>query len=312
MAPDRTVAVASSTAAIMAHNRQVAVAEAERLLGRAVLPTGAVRAASVPKALAGPALGVPGVSSLVTETSYWRVAEPFSQVSAWLADHAPQGLTSTGTSNGGGPTAADDTVGYGYSATTTSPALVSAQLEIGAAPAGASSTALRVDALVVWVDPRPWPDTATGPRVRATLATGCPASIAGDIGVSNPGADLTASLLPSGVPTAALVCRYNGMDGPNGALPATKTDKLAHVAHLGASGAQKLARVVAGVPISRSVVPRFVMCPVDTGAAAVVVFQYPGRADVDLWVPFGACTLAGNGYILAAGGAIAAQVKLYG
>ena len=91
----------------------------------------------------------------------------------------------------------------------------------------------------IWTDPAPGRTTPPGKRIHVTVAQGCPASVAGVVGVANPGAGLTASLLPAGSPTAALVCRYNGSDGPSGSLPASQWQKLAHQARLTASGRRR-------------------------------------------------------------------------
>ncbi len=310
---------ASALAGAMARNRQAAVAEARRLLLLAPLPPGSARAASAPKVLSGggPILGTPAVSSLVVQTQYWRAPMSFDQVQTWLKSHPPVGLQPAGSSSGGGPSAADDTVGYGYSAPATAQ-LQSAELAIGVASLGPSSSAIRTDAVVIWTDPQPWPDNAVGERTHVTVAAGCPARIAGVVGVNNPGADLTASLLPAGTPTAALVCRYDGADGPAGALPPSQVGTLAHQARLSAMGAGELARIVWAAPISRTAVPGTGLtfhpdaCPMDDGAVAVLAFSYLGRADVDLWARLSGCTPVGNGYILGAGWAIAARVKLYG
>jgi hypothetical protein len=308
----------SAVAAAMVRNRQAAVDEAHRLLVLAKLPPGAIKTASVPSVLAGgPVLGTPGVSSLVVQTQYWRAPVPFDQAQAWLEAHPPLGLKPAGTSSGGGPSPSDMTVGYGYTAPSTA-RLQSPELEVGVAYVGPSSSAIRVDAVVIWTDPRPWPDNTAGKRIHVSVAQGCPASVVGVVGVANPGAALTASLLPAGSPTAALVCRFNGSDGPSGSLPAPQWKKLAHRARLSTTGATELARVVAAAPISRTIVPGdgafapAANCPMDDGAVALVAFSYPGRPDVDLWAQLAGCAVVGNGYILGAGSSIAAQVKLYG
>ncbi len=217
-----TEAQASSppaTTAAMARNRQAAVGAAQRLLLRAKLPPGALRAKTVPAALAGgPVLGTPAASSLVVQTQYWRAPMPFHQVQAWLEAHPPAGLRFEGSSTGGGPGPGDATVGYGYTAPATAQ-FQSPELEIGAVAAGPSVSAIRVDAVVVWTDPRPWPDNAPGRRIHVNVAQGCPLRVAGVVGVANPGANLTTSLLPAGKPAAALVCRYNGSNGPSGPFP---------------------------------------------------------------------------------------------
>ena len=188
------------------------------------------------------------------QTQYWRAPVPFDQAQAWLEAHPPLGLKPAGTSSGGGPSPSDMTVGYGYTAPSTAQ-LQSPELEVGAAYLGLSSSAIRVDAVVIWTDPRPWPDNTAGKRIHVSVAQGCPASVVGVVGVANPGAALTASLLPAGSPTAALVCRFNGSDGPSGSLPAPQWKKLAHRARLSTTGATELARVVAAAPISRTIVP---------------------------------------------------------
>src|SRR6202453_3607751 len=85
----------------------------------------------------------------------------------------------------------------------------SAQLGVGAASLGPSTTVICLESQVVWLDPRPWADNLAGPRVHVAVAAGCPATDAKLVGVSNPGADLKARLLPPDQPTAALVCSYN-------------------------------------------------------------------------------------------------------
>ena len=309
-----TTTPASALAAAVARNRQAALWEARALLRSAPVPPGAVRATAAAEALAGgPVLGTPAVSSLVVQTQFWRAPLSFEQAGAWLMAHPPKGLTPAGSSNGNGPGAGQATVGYGYTAPSTAQ-YQSPELEIGAASLGPSSSALRVDAVVIWTDPRPWPDDAPGRRAHVTVADGCLASASGVVGVSNPGAGLTASLLPAGQPTAALVCRYNGANGPSGALPPSQFQKLAHQARLRATGAEQLARTVSAAPPSRTVVPvnGSLRCPMDDGAVALLALAYPGRLDVDIWAQLGGCTLVGNVYILGAGWDIVPRVKMYG
>jgi hypothetical protein len=297
----------------MARNRAAALREAKALLLLAPLPPGAVRTASGPPALTGgPVLGTPGVSSLVVVTRFWRVPLSFEQAGAWLMAHPPKGLTPAGSSNGGGPLYGDATVGYGYSAPATAE-YRSPELEMGAAALSPAGSAIRVDAVVIWVDPRPWPDNGPGRRIHVAVADGCPAGVVGVAGVDNPGADLTANLLPVGPPTAALVCRYYGSMGTAGRGPVSQFRRLAHQARLSATGAGELARVVAAAPVSRTEVPaNGTLCPMDDGAVALLAFWYPGRPDVDVWAQLSGCTLVSNGYIVAAGWGIAVRVKLYG
>ena len=280
-------------------NLHAAQLEARRLLLLAHLPPGATRTSYVAPALAGgPVMGRPAVTSLLVGTQFWRVAVPFSEVSAWLPRHPPKGLRPDGSMNGGAPSVGSVSAGYGYVDQPT-PQWESAELEIGAAPlAGTGTTSsLRVDAVVVWNDTRPLPDNAPGPRARVTVAGGCPASDAGLVGVTNPGAHLTTSLLPSGQPTAALVCSYTGLDGPSGTLPAAKRFRLSHHALLGPAAARRLAASLAALPLSHPGGTMF--CPLSTGAAEIISFSYPRRADVDIWEALTGCPSVANGYITA-------------
>ena len=146
-------------------NLHAAQLEARRLLLLAHLPPGATRTSYVAPALAGgPVMGRPAVTSLLVGTQFWRVAVPFSEVSAWLPRHPPKGLRPDGSMNGGAPSVGSVSAGYGYVDQPT-PQWESAELEIGAAPlAGTGTTSsLRVDAVVVWNDTRPLPDNAPGP-----------------------------------------------------------------------------------------------------------------------------------------------------
>ena len=188
----------AALAAAMARNRQAAVGEAQRLLRLAKLPPSALRTKSVPEALAGgPVLGTPGLSSLVVQTQYWRAPMPFHQVQAWLEAHPPQGLTFAGSSTGGGPGPGDMTVGYGYTAPST-PQLQSPEFEIGAASAGPSGSAIprrrrrRVDRPASLARQR---RGEAHPRERGRRL---PAQRRRRRRVSNPGALLTSTLIPSG------------------------------------------------------------------------------------------------------------------
>jgi hypothetical protein len=47
-----------------------------------------------------------------------------------------------------------------------------------------------------------------------------------------------------------------------------------------------------------------VHCPMDDASAAVLVFSYAGRADVDVWYARNGCQYVSNGYIAASTGDI--------
>ncbi len=240
---------------------------------------------------------------MVAERS-WRVHGSLASVASWLYVHAPVGLqltTWTGaTADGGGP--------WGYS-DRVSPQWQSAQLGVGAAYLGPFTTAVCLDAQVVWLDPRPWPDNVAGPRAHVAVAAGCPATDAKLVGVSNPGADLRTRLLPPGQPTAALVCSYNGYNGPSPESPQSPelaqspespqlplAMKLAHQARLGAAAAGRLAAAVSGLPLSH-VDGGLTSCPAGLGTAAIMAFSYRIGLDVDIWVSATGCPFFANGYI---------------
>lgn len=138
------------------------------------------------------------------------------------------------------------------------------------------------------------PDPGAGwsrPRLRVTVAGGCPASHAGIVGVTSVGEDLEDRLVPSAAPQAGLVCRYAGSNAAFRPVQTRRQDAVA---------ARRLAAAVARLGLSH-VVGGATNCPSDDGAATVVALSYPGRGDVDLWFPGGGCPMVSNGCISAVG-----------
>ncbi len=160
--------------------------------------------------------------------------------------------------------------------------------------AGARTSVIRADGLVVWLDPRPLLDTAVGPRLRVTVGGSCPATDGGIVGVRNPGQpDLRGRLLPRSVePTGGLVCRYDGMNG--------RPFMLRRQTRLTEAEARRLAAVVDALPLSH-LDGGVAHCPAADGTAAVLALAYPGRPDVDLWADLNGCATVANGDILTAG-----------
>lgn len=290
--PTKQAAAPTGQMATAAGNRAAARAEAARLLPRARIPAGAVRLAQPPKSLPGPALGTPGVASLVDRVRAWRVRLPFAAVRAWLSAHPPRGLPSDGSASGGNAHTGQTTMTGASYAGPASRAWQSADLEISAAPAGPGASAIRVDAVIIWLDPRPVPSSPGTHPVRVTVAGGCPPTDQGVTGVANPGARLTRRLLPPGQPTAGLRCRYDGLNGhPWHLVAATR---------LTAQAARQAARSIARLPLSH-VDGGEMSCPMDDGSAEVLALAYPGHPDIDLWIKLNGCADVSNGYILAAG-----------
>jgi len=260
--------------------------EALRLLSLAQLPPGAVELTAPPTALRGPAMGTSATSSFIDHTRYWRVPMPFAAAAAWIKAHPPEGLTAGGSESGSTHGVLDD-VGYSYVEPDTD-AWVEAQYEVAVVPDGTAASYLRTDGTDNWLDPVPQRVGGTGKRLSITVARGCPASDSGYGGVTNAGRELDSALLPSGQPTDGLICVYDGMNGKPFSLIASKP--------LDGAAAGQLAMTVSRISLSH-LDDVTVNCPMDDGAAAVLVFSYPGRTDVDLWYARNGCQSLGNGEI---------------
>jgi hypothetical protein len=230
------------------------------------------------------------VTSLVDRVLAWRVGLPFAAVQAWLSAHPPRGLPSDGSARDGNAKTGQTTMtGTSYRGPARR-AWQSADLEISIAPAGSDASMIRVDALIVWLDPRPVPSGPGAHPVRVTVAGGCPPADQGVTGVANPGAVLTRRLLPTGQPTAGLRCRYDGLNGHPWHLVAAS--------RLTAQAARQAARSMSRLPLSHPD-GGVVNCPNDDGSAEVLALAYPGRPDVDLWIKLNGCRGVSNGHILA-------------
>jgi hypothetical protein len=204
---------------------------------------------------------------------------PFSAATAWLARHRPAGLCLLATAEGsryGVPLSE----GYAY-AGPANPAWATAYLDVSWAPAGPGNSVLRVDGLVVWLDPVPVRDTAAGKRLRVVVAAGCPRTDVGVVGVANPGrTDLAHALVPAGQPWAGLTCRYADMIGGPFGLGSQRRLTGAQARRLAAEMARKSLSHPIGVVYH---------CPMDQGSAELIALSYRGRPDVDLWVHLDGC-----------------------
>jgi hypothetical protein len=286
----------STSAATLSGNRAAASSEATRLLALAVVPPGAIALTTAPASVAGgPPLGSAATSSFIDKAAYWRVPLSFAAALAWIKAHPPAGLPSGGSSSGGGGEGGgSQNAGFSYSAPDAA-AWEQAQFEIEVGSDTAGTSYLRADGVALALDPVPQSDTAgEGTRLRLTVSAGCPATVAGDVDVTNAGSDLTSALLPSGVPTAALLCAYGPNVGPATAGSAPQIDHW----RLAAAGAATLAAAVRGIPLSH-LDDAMTSCPMDDGAVTVLAFSYAGRADVDLWWSTTGCQSLENGDISA-------------
>ena len=272
----------------VAGNRNMARRVADRLLARAVVPSGATALRSQPSSLRGPALGMPAVSSVIDVTRSWRLPMTLAQASAWLSAHPPPRLRQDG-STSGAVSNVPDSFGYSY-AGPRNPAWASADLEaeVGIPAAGASGTVLRIDAVVIWLDPVPIADHTAGPRLRVTVGGGCPATDRTDADVRNAGGDLRTRLLPAAAPTAGIECFYYGLnDHPF---------ELRKQVALDPGAARKVSAAIARMPLSHAI-GAVVNCPMDDGSSVIIALSYLGRPDVDLWKKLNGCATVANGYI---------------
>lgn len=294
--PRRQVQPAQPTGPSSALNRQLTTAETIRLVGLVNLPPGSTSTITQPGSLPGPAVGFLTSSTSVIDTArYWRVPLPYPQALSWVSRHPPAGLRPTDTS---GPTGSQKQFsGYLFELPASNAAWIQANVQVGIAPASSDTTVWRVDGQATWIDPSPVADTRTGPRAYVTVAGGCPSRNTGLIGVSNSAAGLTASLLPPGSPSAALVCLYDG-NGPD----STSGHAFALIDHrlLSAAEASQLAHLARAVSLAH-VDNQIEHCPADVGSATVLAFSYPHGPDVALWYRRGGCGSVSNGSIVVGG-----------
>lgn len=276
-------------------NRLAALALIHHLLTVLPLPAGSVRYIGTPPAtLAHPLMGTPATSNFVDTTVFWRVPLPLGGVQAWLQAHKPNGfaLGGTGTQNGPGNTVL--ALGIELSAPTDphAPRNQPGNLTVSAAPLpGSTGTLWRLDGGDIWYDPTPQRDAVAGARIRVTVAGGCPASRGDAVDVTNVFPERSQMLLPSGTPSAALVCHYQGANPPPVDQPTSHRLLSAAQARALASQVRKLnvGSFGDGPPHS---------CPMSDGQVTVLVFAFPG-ADADLWWWTTGCQTVDNGSIVA-------------
>jgi len=133
--------------------KEAATALGQRMLARAVLPTGARPSTSAaPSVLRGPCELVPG--KFVLAHRVWTVPDDSDAVYQWLQAHPPSGFQSTGTCS------SVKDPGVVQSRTVIDGLLIDqeniseAELQFGIAKNGAGGTTVRADAVVGWTERR--------------------------------------------------------------------------------------------------------------------------------------------------------------
>jgi hypothetical protein len=234
---------------------------------------------------------------------YWRVPRSSPSVYIWMSRHRPRGLQVTQPAS-----SAPSIQGDEYDATVPHPPKINpsyvmfpdAALVVEVEPLGPRASEVRAAAGAAWFNPSPLPDNSKGRRLTVSVAGGCPADDRGAVGVSNPGAGLVASLLPTGEkPSVALLCLFSW-----------QSRLLRHVLLPGVA-ASRLATALASAPMQRTGVSDGSFgCPAQVPPVlhAVVVFAYPGGADIATWVQALCNGLTSNGFVMTATPASASRL----
>jgi hypothetical protein len=168
--------------------------------------------------------------------------------------------------------------------------------------------------------------SADSPRVRVTVAGGCPQSLGRAVDVSSPGPSwwselLHYSRLARNGAIGGLVCQYGqprsaanqgaSTEGPSNstAVVAPSTSDATAVAnlpapqplvlqsHLVLTRAQAAAISLAAYTQSTRHNSGTAICPAGTNASTIVVLSYPTGADIDIWWNDSGCQNADNGHV---------------
>jgi hypothetical protein len=169
LALSATLAFADSTA-------DLAASDAAQSLQLLQLPDGATRVtdnpAAEPALLDAPGVGAPATPNLVDQHEFWRVPGAPQDVIAWLKAHRPVG-SRIFAEGSGGKNGTPAVWSVEFDRKPAAGLLSQRGLSVTAARAGDGATALRVDALVVWVTQRPATERVpAGARSIDVLVTG--------------------------------------------------------------------------------------------------------------------------------------------
>jgi hypothetical protein len=287
-------------------NYSIAKAEVRHLVQLLNLPPGSTEVSRAPteelsteELSTGPSRNT---SNFVSATAWWTVPASVDSTISWIVQHPPAALTLLGSQ---GTVSSPkyvlhliDFQGNGAQAYQDVALEISVEKVLGHA-------VVRVDGKAVWLTSTVTRDVPR-PALRVTVAGGCPNSLGRYQDISNPPShDLTLQLLPSALPTSAIRCRYH-----ESAIGRTSRYQLVlgRVDTLDASNAQRVARAVRNLPLGSpgSVVTTAPVCggslPVfglalERLTTEIIVFSFPGRADIDVWHDTLCGAFVDNGYI---------------
>jgi hypothetical protein len=150
---------ATATSPTEAANESVARPDAESLLAQLALPPGTTPSPSEPgeddALLSRPGIGPLATPNVVDSHAWWRVPGAPSQVLAYVREHLPAGVTTVMRSDGfTGPGRPQNEV-EAFAWPPLANVLSTRWLAVNVVALPSGSTGLRVDAVVVWVTPRP-------------------------------------------------------------------------------------------------------------------------------------------------------------
>jgi hypothetical protein len=143
---------------------------------------------------------------------------------------------------------------------------------------------------------RVWRISPRGPRIRVTIASGCPESVGKALDVANPAGGSAMRLVPTG-PQLGLICRYR----PSQPAYSTSPDDLYRTTVLDQGDARRLATVIDEISTAPPPEVAF-FCPADFGSSTIIVLGYRSHPDADLWFDDEGCQSLDNGRIEAFAG----------
>ena len=266
----------------------IALAIAKGLAEGAAVPPGSVSTGPYVNGHFVPEMPA-GNNHFVDVARYWNVPMSLRETVKWLERHPPAGRRYSVGSGGANYNSLGwhllDDENQAYSDRTI-------QYEIVTARGGHSL--MRVDGTTLWVSSTPTADSLGAPKLRVTIAGGCPLSLGSYKDISNPPSqDLKSQLVPSTEPTGELRCDYEGP--AQGAAPHLKKQTA-----LGENDARKIAKEMRTLKVGFSgpFVGSCLIIPAPIRVIEIVVLSYPGRPDVDLWFASSCRGYVANGFVM--------------